>query len=172
MKTPAASKSRVIQVGRTVTSQSDKEAKMITADLNNLELTAFRAENEPSQACRSTFPTLGALGTENSAMVYFELDEGHNLGRHTDSVEEILLVLEGTVEVTVGSERGQLSAGQIGLVPTMVPHDLRNIGKGTARVVGFFGAPNIVATFDNTWQPTGSNQVDTAKMTGTASVTD
>lgn len=137
---------------------------MITANLNELELNRFEAENDPAQQCEATFPIFGALGTRNSAMVYFELEEGKNLGRHTDSEEEILLILEGDVEVTVGDETGRVSAGHIALVPTMVPHDLRNCGSGRARVLGFFGAPNIVATFDNVWLPTHSNVVDTSQL--------
>ena len=137
---------------------------MITVNLNKLELNEFTGKDNPTQHCRATFPLLGAHGTENSATVYFELEPGKNLGRHTDSAEEILLILEGEVEATVGDEKGRISRGEIALVPTMAPHDLRNIGEGTAKVLGFFGgANNIVATFDETWLPTNSNVVDTAK---------
>ncbi|MCB0167566.1 MAG: cupin domain-containing protein, partial [Anaerolineae bacterium] len=67
----------------------------------------------------------------------------------------------GTVEVTVGDERGQIAQGQLAIVPTMVPHDLRNVGQDTAKVAGFFGSPKLVATFDNAWQPFNSHVVDT-----------
>jgi len=138
---------------------------MITADLNNLELTEFTGKNKASQHCRATFPLVGALGTENSATVYFELEPGKNLGRHTDSAEEILLILEGEVEATVGDETGRLSAGQLALVPKMAPHDLRNTGNGPAKVLGFFGgANNITATFEVAWLPIDANVVSTAEM--------
>ncbi len=42
----------------------------------------------------------------------------------------------------------------------MAPHDLRNIGDETARVIGFFGAPSWVASFDVTFEPGGFNVVD------------
>ena len=137
---------------------------MITANINRLELTEFRTEQDPNQGCRATFPMFGALGTRNSATVYFELDSGEHLGRHTDSEEELLFIVDGEVEVSVGEETGRLEKGEIALVPKMVPHDLKNIGRGTAKVLGFFGAPHIVATFDNTWQLVGSNVVDTSQM--------
>lgn len=137
---------------------------MITANINKLELTEFRTEQDPSQGCRATFPMFGALGTRNSATVYFELDAGEHLGRHTDSEEELLFIVDGEVEVSVADEIGRLQKGEIALVPKMVPHDLKNIGERPARVLGFFGAPHIVATFDNTWQPVGSNVVDTKGM--------
>ena len=138
---------------------------MIKANLNKLELTEFHGKNAPGQHCRATFPLLGAMGSKDTAMVYIELDPGDTLGRHTDSAEEVLLVLEGTVEASVGEERGELAKGEFAVVPKMAPHNLRNIGEEPARIVGFFGgAANIVATFDETWLPPESNVVDTAKM--------
>ena len=137
---------------------------MITANLHHLELHETWTENDPTQHCRSTFPLAGALGSENSALVYFELAPGDHLGRHTDSAEEVLLILAGAVEVSVGEETGRLSQGEIALVPTMVPHDLRNVGDETAKVLGFFGSPNIVATFDEVWLPDNTRVIDTAAM--------
>jgi quercetin dioxygenase-like cupin family protein len=137
---------------------------MITVNLNNLELNEARGENQPSIQAQATFPLAGALGSENSALVYFELEPGKRLGRHTDSVEEILLILAGNVEVTVGEEQGRLSQGEIALVPTMAPHDLRNVGQETAKVLGFFGAANFVATFEVPFLPNHVAVFDTAKM--------
>lgn len=138
---------------------------MLTVDLNKLNLTEFVAKKNPSQRCKATFPMLGANGTKNSATVYVELDPGEELGAHTDSAEEILLILEGKVDATVGNESGEASKGSLVLVPKMVPHNFRNIGNEKAKVIGFFGgANNIVATFENVWSPTESNMVDTAAM--------
>lgn len=137
---------------------------MITVDLNNLELTELRGKEHPTMHNRSTFPLGGPLGTENSAMVYFELDPGDTLGRHTDSVEEVILLLSGTVEAEVGEETGELSQGQVAVVPAMVPHNFRNVGRETARVIGFFGAPSWVATFDVAFEPGGFNVVDIGEV--------
>lgn len=143
---------------------------MTTVNLNQLELTEFTGKDNPKQHCRATFPMLGAHGTQSSATVYFELEPGDELGRHTDSAEELLLILDGEVEVSVGEEKGKASQGTIALVPKMVPHDLRNIGSKTARILGFFGgANNIIATFDEVWLPTHSNMVDTAQVSETSS---
>ncbi len=140
---------------------------MITTNLNQLDLTEFIAEGKPGQRCRSTFPLLGAHGTKDSATVYFELDPGEELGTHTDSAEEILLVLQGDVEATVGDERAAATEGALIVVPRMAPHNIRNTGAGKARVLGFFGgANNIVATFEETWWPLQAKQVDTAAMAG------
>jgi quercetin dioxygenase-like cupin family protein len=139
---------------------------MITVNLNNLELNEARGENHPNIEAHATFPLAGALGSENSALVYFELGPGKSLGRHTDSVEELLFILAGTVEVTVGEEQGKISQGEIAVVPTMVPHNLRNVGDETAKVLGFFGEANFVATFDVPFLPDHVTIFDTAQMFG------
>ncbi|HMQ56727.1 MAG TPA: cupin domain-containing protein [Anaerolineae bacterium] len=137
---------------------------MITVNLNNLQLNDAQGENRPDIQTRATFPLASALGSENSALVYFELEPGKSLGRHTDSVEELLFILAGNVEVSVGDEQGRLSQGEIAVVPTMVPHNLRNVGQGTAKVLGFFGEADFVATFDVPFLPNHVTVFDTAKM--------
>jgi quercetin dioxygenase-like cupin family protein len=139
--------------------------QIITADLNKLELATFTAKSNPRQRCRSTFPLLGTHGTKSSAAVYFELSPGDELGRHTDSAEEMLLILQGTVEATIGDQKATLKQGQIAVVPQMIPHNLENSGTETAKVLGFFGGANhIIATFDEIWLPLETNSVDTSKM--------
>lgn len=138
---------------------------MITANLNQLELTEFIAPGNPGQRCRATFPVFGAHGTQQSATVYFEIAPGEELGSHTDSAEELLFILQGEVEATVGEEQASAGQGALIVVPKMAPHNVRNTGRTPARVLGFFGGANhIVATFDQVWLPTESNQVDTAAM--------
>lgn len=138
---------------------------MITVNLNQLELTEFIACGNPGQRAKATFPLLGSHGTQQSAAVYFEIDPGEQLGTHTDSAEEVLLILQGEAEVHIGAEKADASAGQLTVVPKMGPHNVRNTGTETLKVLGFFGgANNIVATFEETWWPTRSRQVDTAAM--------
>jgi quercetin dioxygenase-like cupin family protein len=108
---------------------------------------------------------VGAHGSKALATVYFELPPGDHLGRHTDIAEELLVVLEGEIEATIGEERRTAAKGSIVLVPEMVPHDVRNIGDQPAKVLGVFGgANNIIATFDHDMLPTETNVVDTAAL--------
>jgi len=138
---------------------------MTTVNVPELELNEFVGESDKNQHCRATFPLVGAHGSKQLATVYFELEPGNNLGRHTDSAEELLIVLEGTVEVLIGDQVGRAQKGTLALVPEMVPHDLKNIGQSTARVLGVFGGTNnIVATFDKAMLPTHSNTVDTSAL--------
>jgi len=136
---------------------------MIAVNLKKLELNEFVGINDNSQHCKATFPLIGAHGSKELATVYFELEPGDQLGRHTDSAEELLFIIEGDVEVEVGGEITEAGSRSIALVPTMVPHNLRNIGNSTAKVMGFFGgANNIVATFEQAMSPTNTNVVDTS----------
>jgi quercetin dioxygenase-like cupin family protein len=126
---------------------------MYTVRLSELELPEGGYENDPTMRAKANFPFSAATGTKNTAVVYFEVEPGHRLGTHTDSAEEILLLLGGTAEVSVGDEQGQVSAGEMALVPAMVPHSLRNVGDETVRVVGFFSSSTVMSTFDQPLVP-------------------
>jgi quercetin dioxygenase-like cupin family protein len=128
---------------------------MISAKLNELELLEGWYESDPTMRVKVNFPFSLGTGNRNTAVVYFELEPGHRLGTHTDSAEEILLILEGTAEVSLGDEEGRLSAGEMALVPAMVPHGLRNVSEETVRVVGFSPGNVVVSTFDRPMMPFG-----------------
>jgi quercetin dioxygenase-like cupin family protein len=97
---------------------------------------------------RVSFPISSATGTASTATVLFELDPGAELGVHRDSAEELLIILQGTAEARVGDEVGRLEQNQVGLVPPMAPHGLRNIGDDVLRVLGTFSASTVVSTFE------------------------
>ncbi len=113
-------------------------------------------------------PFYAATGNKSSSVVYFEIEPGRYLGTHTDSAEEIVLVLSGNVEATLGDEKGQLSAGQAALIPAMAPHGVQNIGDETARCVGFFSAATVESTFDHTLMPIGPQTVSTPPVPDTS----
>ena len=128
---------------------------MISAQISDLELLEAGYEDDPTMRVKGTSPFSAATGTKNTAVVYFEFEPGHRLGTHTDSAEEILLILGGEAEVSVGDEQGRLSAGEMAVVPAMVPHGLRNVGEETVRVVGFFSSSTVMSTFDQPIVPMG-----------------
>lgn len=129
--------------------------------IEGLELVEAWYEDDPTMRVRVDFPFFLGTGTASTAVVYFELEPGCRLGEHTDSAEEILLVMQGTGEATVGGERGGLSAGEMAVVPAMVPHALANTGEETLRVVGFFSSNVVVSTFDRPLMPFGQRVVGT-----------
>ena len=134
---------------------------MQTADLNTLTLFDAWYANEPESRVRADFPFTAATGNATTSMVYFEIEPGHRLGTHTDSAEEIIVVLEGEVEATVGDETGRLSAGGAILIPEMVPHGVRNVGTELVRCIGVFSAAEVDSTFEREVQPLGSSVIST-----------
>lgn len=121
---------------------------MHAVDLAALELREIVSELDPQRQLKIAFPHHSAVGSASTATVYFELEPGMHVGRHVDSAEELLLILEGSAEATVGDETDFASAGSIVTVPAMEPHNVLNVGTGPLRVLGFFSASTVVATFD------------------------
>jgi quercetin dioxygenase-like cupin family protein len=95
----------------------------------------------------------------STAVIYFEHEPGEHHGRHTDSAEEVVLVLDGEAEVETADERLRLQAGAVALVPATVPHDIHNVGENKLRVVGFFSSAAGVSHFDATLSPFGRSML-------------
>jgi len=134
---------------------------MIAVQLADRELVQITSETDETRRIRVDFPVSSVAGAASTAVVYFELEPGEHTGMHTDSAEEVILVLSGTAEAIVGDERGELTAGGLGLVPALVPHDVRNVGEETVRVVGFFSSGIVVSVFDDPLLPAGRRVVGT-----------
>jgi quercetin dioxygenase-like cupin family protein len=132
---------------------------MLKVATPKLELMQVWWESAPDQRVNVTFPLNRFAGTEDSAVVYFEIAPGDRLPLHTDSAEEILYIVSGELEAQVGDERGRLEAGDLAVVPAMVPHGAVNTGDETVKVVGFFSESEITSTFDEPIQPVGAAEV-------------
>ena len=118
----------------------------------------YEAELADRGAMKVGFPLSSGTGTASTAVVLLEFEPAGELATHTDSAEELLLVIEGSAEATVGGEVGRLEAGDIALVPALTPHGLRNVGDDTLRVVGFFSSSTNIAVFEGPL-PTGDRVV-------------
>jgi quercetin dioxygenase-like cupin family protein len=124
-------------------------------DLDSVQLMDVESALDPSRQLRVGFPHHSQAGNASTATVYFELEPGTHVGLHRDSAEELLLVLEGEGEASVGDETGFARTGAVVTVPAMEPHDIRNVGTGPLRVLGVFSASTVVATFDEPVAPGG-----------------
>jgi quercetin dioxygenase-like cupin family protein len=132
---------------------------MLAVQLGELELEEYWCEADPALRGRLALPMHTGNGAASCAVIYFEHEPGEHHGRHTDSAEEIVLVLEGEAEVTAGDEEMRLTAGTVALVPATVPHDIRNVGQGRLRVVGFFSSAAVVSHFDELLAPFGDSML-------------
>jgi quercetin dioxygenase-like cupin family protein len=138
---------------------------MLKVDLDKLDkMTNHGADDDPNRKVSGNFALYSGVGTKSGAVVYFELEPGKELGTHTDSAEEIVYVVEGTIEATVDNEKDHLSRAELGVVPVMERHNFRNVGTNTAKVIGFFSSPNVVSTFEKVFMPANFKEFDTTKL--------
>ena len=107
------------------------------------------------QRLRVAFPIHKWAGAQDTAVVYFEIEPGDRLATHTDSAEEILYIVAGEAIAELGDERGRVRAGDLAVIPAMVPHGVVNVGDETVKVVGFFREAEVTSTFEEPLQPIG-----------------
>jgi quercetin dioxygenase-like cupin family protein len=134
---------------------------MLTARTSELELLTVWQDSDPDVARVSpAFPINVHTGAADSAVVYFEIQPGQRVPRHTDSAEEVLYIVTGEGEAEAGGELGHVKAGDLAVIPAMVPHSVHNTGDETLRVVGFFTESKIVSTFEEPLQPLGVAELE------------
>jgi quercetin dioxygenase-like cupin family protein len=134
---------------------------MIAVQTQDAPLMEFGHAGDPATRGRGGFPVYRDTGTASTAVVYFELEPGHRLGRHVDSAEEVLVILAGTAEAVVGEERAAADAGALVVVPAMVPHEVINTGDETLRVAGVFASNTVVSIFDEEIEGAGTRVIGT-----------
>jgi quercetin dioxygenase-like cupin family protein len=128
---------------------------MLTASTSQLELLEAWIPSDPRGRVHPAFPINKFTGAQDTAVVYFEVEPGEYLPTHTDSAEEILYIVAGEGEARVGDERGLVGAGDLAVIPAMVPHGIANVGDETLKVVGFFCDSHIESTFVEPLEPMG-----------------
>ena len=102
---------------------------------------------EVDERLRVAFPVSSATGTAATATVLMRIAPGGEVGEHTDTAEELLYIVQGEVEASVGDETGTLRAGDLAVVPALALHSFRNRGAEEARILGFFGGSTNIGTF-------------------------
>lgn len=124
-------------------------------NVGDLELINAWSDDDPARGARFAFPIHSGTGAAASSVVYFEVEPGRHLGMHTDSAEEILYVTRGAAHAIVGGDRLSLRAGDLALIPAMVPHDVVCEGDEPVRVVGFWSSATVVSVFEQPFAPIG-----------------
>ena len=128
---------------------------MYAVSTPDLELNEAWVDSDERKRVHVTFPISALTGAQASAVVYFKVQPGETLATHTDSAEEILYIVAGEGEAIVGDERGRIRAGDLALIPELVPHGLVNDGDEPLEVVGFFAAAEVESNFFEPLQPMG-----------------
>jgi len=71
-----------------------------------------------------------SIAGHETVQVIVEILPGKAAPLHTHPGEEIIYVLEGTLEYEIGGKLSRVKAGDVLFVPAGVPHLARNVGTG------------------------------------------
>jgi quercetin dioxygenase-like cupin family protein len=89
-------------------------------------------------------PTGGVSGL---ALQNQECDPGVGGPSHTHEFEEVLTVIEGTVEVWLDAQRQVVGPGTSVFIPTGVVHGFVNVGTGTLKLQFVIASNQMRASF-------------------------
>lgn len=73
-----------------------------------------------------------SLGAQQSSVLRQRMAPGYQNPTHTQTHEEIMVMLEGGVKVTVEAETSELHAGDSLTIPAHTPHSISNHGSADA----------------------------------------
>jgi quercetin dioxygenase-like cupin family protein len=60
------------------------------------------------------------------SVTLFAFDEGQELSEHASPYDALVVVLEGTLTLTIGGSRVRATSGQVVRIPSHVPHSLES----------------------------------------------
>jgi len=122
--------------------QDVKENHMIIADLQQIEGRRYPARRRTQNVAGGASP----IQAKNFSLGYVTLDaNGGQVPWHNQEQEEMYLVLEGAVEMCLGSERKILTAGQAAYIPCREFHQATNMGATPAKMIYCYGPSGDVA---------------------------
>jgi len=128
---------------------------MITACIDELELSKGWSELEPDVAFEFGLAVSKANGSASSQVVCVTLDPGKSGGRHSHSAEEVLFVLEGTAQLIVGNDWERLGRGDMAVIPAAIVHEPINVGSERLRYLAIFPSSIVVHTWHVPVEPAG-----------------
>ena len=90
------------------------------------------------------------------ALCMFEqfCDPGTGAPTHTHTVEEVLTVVAGTAEISLGDDRIELTAGQSVIIPDGQRHGFRNAGDTILHLQALLAAPIFELVLDGSQETT------------------
>ena len=77
-------------------------------------------------------------GTTASTLSWSLVGVGVGAPLHFHEAEELIVVLEGTLEFRLGSEVHRAEPEQTVIIPARMPHSFTNPGPGVAQIMAFF----------------------------------
>ena len=133
---------------------------MFTTSPPSTELSDAWIEGDDAARWRSSSGHGPDEGAKASGSSVLEVDPGCRLPRHTDSAEEVIVVVSGIASITVGEDAAEVGAGGVALVHECVPHEVRNAGDETLRFVAVYASTDATTTYEDDVQPDGGRERD------------
>ena len=84
---------------------------------------------------RGQFLAHADLGSKGVSLLSNTVEPGVAIPLHQHTVEETMLVLDGTVWIQVGEERSTIGPNHTVIIPAGTPHAWGNAGTETARLL-------------------------------------
>ena len=132
---------------------------MNAIQLDNLPLMEGWSEEDPTLRNRFAFPVSAQTGAAASAVVYFEVEPGHNCGRHLHSTEEVMVIVDGKADVEIEGERRTIEAPGLVHVSAWTAHNVHGTGNSTLRVTSVFASAVFVTRFEQRLAPLDVDEV-------------
>jgi mannose-6-phosphate isomerase-like protein (cupin superfamily) len=115
---------------------------MTIVDLNQVEGRRYPA----GRRTQNVVGGASLIQCANFAIGMVTLDaDGGQVPWHSQEQEEVYLVLDGTGEVCLGSERAVVTGGQAVAIPPRVFHQITNVGAAPLRLIYCYGPAGEVA---------------------------
>ena len=126
--------------------------------LDDVELEESWIEGQDGARWRTATVHGPGTGADASGSSLLEVPPACVLARHTDSAEELIVVLSGEAEAAVGDESKLVVAGGMALVPKDVPHEVRNVGEGDLRFLALYADTDVTTTYGAPVEPGGERE--------------
>lgn len=111
---------------------------MKTIDLHALDLLEVWSKVEPTEKVSFAFAINAETGATGASVAYAELAPGGAIPTHFDSANEVVLVLDGTVEFEVDGGTETVAPGKLVQIAGGSRHRVVNTGDDAARMLFFF----------------------------------
>ena len=80
---------------------------------------------------------------DDITLIIEEIAPGDRIPLHTHPINEVIVIQEGSPEVTLGDDTQQVGAGTVVFIPAGTPHGTRNAGTSTIRIHAMFPSERI-----------------------------
>lgn len=80
---------------------------------------------------------------ENMTVFKEQIGVGDKIPLHQHSIDEILVVSKGSIEVSLGNSKQKVNDGAVVFIPAKVKHGFKNIGDDIANIVAVFPSREV-----------------------------